>query len=131
MNIIKDVNYRSVKNCKHDCISIEYSNMIINIIPYKEAPNYKRISIIGGTPIDREFLDYSEYSKKQLENFQKIILQSYVFLHDKLEEAIKKSESKSTLEEIKGKLLHVRDQLRHITKYIDSYDDILEDYKDI
>ena len=79
----------------------------------------------------KEFIAFSSMSKDELEKNQKIILFAYVYLYDKLNEAIENSESKKTLDDIKERILRIREFLNHITKYIDDYDNLLKKYKDV
>ncbi len=83
--------------------------------------------------IDAEcsFRGFEEYTKAELEKFQKIILFAYVFLNDDLEEAISKTESKYTLNEKKEFILDLRKDLHAITHYIDSYEKILDEFRNI
>lgn len=132
MNNIKNILRLPINaTIKVDCISIEYTSGVLRVVPNTISSFRNRISITGGSPLEGEFKEYSEYSKEQFEKFQKIMLQAYVSLHDELEEAINNSDSKSNLDVIKKNLLDIREQLRIITKYIDSYGDLLEEYKGI
>jgi len=98
-----------------------------------EAENYKGIKIYSvKDKIDSlTFKQYSSFSKENLIEFQNILLKAYVFIHDMLDESICKSESKDVLDVIRDTTLVVRKHLRYVTNYIDLYDDILKEFKDI
>lgn len=73
----------------------------------------------------------SSCSKDELIKFQNILLKAYVYSTDLLDDAIKNSESKNVLDENKRKVIATRKLLRNIVKYIDSYEELLENYKDV
>lgn len=74
---------------------------------------------------------FSAYSKAQLIESQIVLLHAFVFSHDKLELAIKEAKSKSTLDELKSNIFIIRKILMSLTNYIDSYDEMLKEYKEV
>jgi hypothetical protein len=94
---------------------------------------YKSIKLYTSkTQLEKaRFNPYSSFSKDELIGFQNILLKAYFFVDDQLEDAINKSESKKLLDEIKIIIIATRIHLRFITKYVDSYEDVLKEYKDI
>ncbi len=96
-----------------------------------ENNNYKGIKIYNSKTDEASFMLYDLYSKAELISFQYVLLKAYVFLHDQLDNAITNSESKLQLDEIKNKVIISRKHLKYITNYIDSYPEILNEYKDI
>lgn len=80
---------------------------------------------------DSGIKSYREYSKSELIKIQYILLNSYVFSYDLLDDLIKNSESKKTLNDKKELVQVIRKELRDITSYIDSYEEMLTEFKDV
>lgn len=111
---------------------IKHENGYLQFYPYHD---YKRIKSSNRNSIfvkeSSVLKRNSSYSKDELIKFQNILLKAYVYSNDLLDGAIEKSESKDLLDEYKEKVIATRKTLRNIVKYIDSYDELLENYKDI
>jgi len=128
MKIIKGVQYDDSVNqiqIHHLVGYLEINNKVGD--NYKNLSSYPTLLRVN----DGKFKEYSSFSKKDLIYYQNMILNSYFFLYDKMEDAVTKSESKTHLGEIKEQIITVRKHLRYITDYINSYEDILSDYKNI
>ena len=122
MKTIKNVTYNT-----SDELEICHINVTLFILNDEEDNKYKGLMLQS----DSNYKLYDSYSKDELTKFQNILLMAYVFLNDQLDDAIKNSESKKLLDEIKSKVIITRKHLRFITNHIDSYENILKDYKDI
>jgi len=77
------------------------------------------------------FYHLSHYSKNKLIEVQSILLKAYVYCHDELDEGIEKSVSIEDLKVTKENILGVRQALKEITKYLQSYDSLLTEFKEI
>ncbi|WP_282125620.1 hypothetical protein [Marinifilum flexuosum] len=147
MNTIQEVNYKKLSRsgyANQKYIEIEFVDGYLRF-GYNDKTSVRSNTIDEGDEILREnyssdsqmnnavdrFKKYEEYSKSELEGFQRIILFAYVYLNDSLNEAIDKSESKIVLDGIKEKVIDMRKQLGLITNYIDSYEDMLDNFRDI
>lgn len=86
------------------------------------------MELYGSSP--STFKHYDSYSKHELVSIQFVMLKAYVFLNDQLDEAIVNLASKKLLDEIKSKVVITRKHLRFISNYIDSFEEMLEGYKD-
>ena len=73
----------------------------------------------------------TEFSKDELLKYQYILLNSYVYLYDLLEQGINNNISKNKLDHFKSIILIVRKILKIYTNYIDQYDELVRVYKDI
>lgn len=114
-------------------LEIHHIEGFLRIENHSSNSNYKSIKLYTlKIQLDiAKYKPYSSFSKDELIGFQNILLKAYVFVNDQLEDAINKSESKKRLDEIKTIIIATRTHLRFITKYIDSYEDVLKEYKDI
>ncbi len=77
------------------------------------------------------YLSLSAIPKALLIEFQIVLLHAFVYSHDKLEKAIEKAQSKDYLDELKNKIIIIRKILMSLTNYIDSYEEMLQEYKEI
>lgn len=127
MKTIKNVIYDKGKE-----IEIDHIDGFLRIED-SENNNYKGLkSYTSISQKDKEnFNHYDSYSKDELIKFQNVLLKAYVFLNDQLDDAIENSESKKVLDEIKGKVIITRKHLRFITNHIDTYEELLKNYKEI
>ena len=100
-----------------------------NYESYDYVRSKQYISVSNKDKVDSKY--NQSYSKDELIKFQNILLKAYVYSTDLLDDAIKNSESKDLLDEIKRKVIATRKLLRNIVKYIDSYEELLENYKDV
>jgi hypothetical protein len=121
-----------------NCISKHYSNFL----EIKKKKGY--LGIGNGTDIYTKPFDNTEkfatkkakflssFSKPELQDIKLILLDAYVYSYDLLEESILKSSSKEDLETQKKTIKEIRENLRKIANYIDSYEsEILSEYKNI
>ncbi|WP_163380125.1 hypothetical protein [Cyclobacterium sp. SYSU L10401] len=81
--------------------------------------------------ISDSFKKFEEYSKNELEEFQRVNLFAYVYSHILIDTAISESKSKIELEVLKEKLTEIRRQLKDITIYIDDYENLLNNFKQV
>lgn len=77
------------------------------------------------------FKHYNSFSKSKMEEFQNVLLKAYVFQNDLMDKAIEEARSRNKLESIKEIILVIRKHLRYIAEYVDSYDEILDEYKEV
>lgn len=75
--------------------------------------------------------NYKKFSKSELELFQNILLKGYVHSQITLEKHIEKKKSISELDIIKTNILCIRENLIEISTYIDTYDETLDEYREI
>jgi hypothetical protein len=73
----------------------------------------------------------SKFSKEELLKYQYILLNAYVYLHDTLEKGIVNNVSKNDLDNYKTMIFTIRKILMIYTNYIDEYDELVKNYKDI
>jgi len=85
--------------------------------------------IFRGVSSDPEPL--SNFSKANLSEYQLILLNAYVYLHDAFEDGIEKELSFKELDNIKYLVLSIRKILKMYTNYIDQYDDLMKGFKDL
>ena len=126
---------KTIKNVIYDIgkeIEIHHIDGFLRIED-SENNNYKGLkSYPSISQKDKEsFNHYDSYSKDELIKFQNVLLKAYVFLNDQLDDVIANSGSKKLLDEIKGTVIIIRKHLRFITNYIDSYQELLKNYKEI
>lgn len=135
--MIRHIKSKSFSNRNGDTyfhLEIHYSGGFLKVLTERGSYYYKRISLSesgSGDEAIRFFKEYSSYSKQQLEYIQKILLFAFVYASDQLDEAIKNSASKEDLDELKRHVTKTRKHLRYITNYIDSYEELLKEYKDV
>ncbi|MCL5127306.1 hypothetical protein [Algibacter sp. L4_22] len=127
-NIVNVKFHYFASQIKH--ISIECKKKDYSMRP-KDVGGIHIGKYVGSAHTDTFTRKYTEFSKQQLLGIQNILLQAYVFSHDKLEEAIEDNDSKKNLEELKEKILVIRTHLKYITKYIDDYDEMKNEFKDV
>lgn len=73
----------------------------------------------------------SQFSKDELLKYQYILLNTYVYLHDSLEDGIKNKISKKDLDYFKSLILTFRKILKIYTNYINDYDELVKGFKDM
>lgn len=73
----------------------------------------------------------SAFSKEELLDYQYIILNAYMYSYDLLENGIEKNLSKKDLENYKSIVMILRKVLRKYTDYINQYDELLKEFKDV
>ena len=105
-------------------LDVDHKNMTFSYGMLDDS-DYNKLKINNG------FEELSSYPKDKLEQVQTILLQAYVYCHDELDDGIEKSISIENLEVRKRNVLKVRQVLRIITKYIESYDSLLTEFKEI
>lgn len=114
---------------KSNRIQIGYDDRYITI-QNTEDQNYKGISYSTAKNAD-SFRHYETLSKTELLRIQYILLNAYVFACDVLDESIENSESKETLDKYKNLVLVIRKHLRYMTTYIDAYEELVNEYKNV
>jgi phosphomevalonate kinase len=130
MKAIKDVSFSSLSRVS---LILHHENGYLRIYNNQNT-DYKGLKIYKNKKDYQEIRSYQQYtafSKEDLKEIQLIMLNAYVFVNDKLDEAVANSESKEKLDEIRTRIKVLRKHLRYITNYIDSYDEMLEDYKEV
>lgn len=122
MKLIKDV-----EQFKNDII-IEFTSGYLQIgnTPADEK-KYKGLNLFfEPNKFDNyNFKQYPFFSKKELVNYQIIILSAYFFQSDKLDEGKKNENSIESIKNELELLVQIRMHLRSISEYIDSYEELL------
>jgi hypothetical protein len=65
-----------------------------------------------------EFKEHNNFDKSKILEIQNILLNAYVFSHDKLDKALEDSASINDFNTLRKHVLAVRTHLRYISKYI-------------
>jgi hypothetical protein len=73
----------------------------------------------------------SQFSKDELLKYQYILLNTYLYLYDLLEEKIECKASKNDLDYNKSLILTIRKILMIYTNYINDYDEMVKKFKEI
>ncbi len=75
--------------------------------------------------------NYNEFSKGELTEYRVLMFEGYLWLHDKLEKELDNDAAKSELEEIRYSLRLLRKHMKSITDYINNYDEMKKEFKDL
>jgi len=118
----------------NDNIEVHFANSKICYWNGGEFEFYKGLKFKNKELNDKPkqtYLTYSKFSKPELKELQYILLNAYVFCYDTLHTAIEKSASKNDMDNLKEAIKGVRLNLRYLTNYIEDYDEMMEEYKDV
>ncbi|QNM84591.1 hypothetical protein H9W90_10320 [Polaribacter pectinis] len=128
MNNIKSIEI--ISNSSYAKLKITHEKGQLSMpVPFKKE-NSEKISIIINHSLTHGYSRYEHFKKEKLLIFQNILLNAYVFSHDKLEMAVNNSESIDTLKILKERTLLIRAYLRDVTTFIDCYPEKLEEFKE-
>ena len=127
MNIIKKVDF-ALEGKKTTILEITAANNVVLEMPYTNNESYSKNHINVTTTREEnnkfDFKRYNSFEKSEILKIREILLNAYVFSHDKLDDAVKEELCIDQLFKLKKLVLAVRTHLRYVSKYLIEYEEM-------
>ena len=127
MNIIKKVDF-ALEGKETTILEITAGNNVVLEMPYTNNESYSKNHINVTTTREEnnkfDFKRYNSFEKSEILKIREILLNAYVFSHDKLDDAVKEELCIDQLFKLKKLVLAVRTHLRYVSKYLIEYEEM-------